>query len=116
MAKWHNLIENLAHLPTRITGIRVNLPKDERVKERFELKLTEYQLRYKIEGRETTHHKVAVVTELLTAGKIDERKLRQKLSGEPWFDEESYVRALEVIKDYAKTGGKNIRGGTGFLA
>lgn len=76
------MLKNLSELPTKIFGLRISLPKEDRVRERFGEKPSEYQLRYKTEGRETTHHKVAVVTELLAVGKIREKHpWRNRLPG-----------------------------------
>ncbi len=109
-------VDVLERLPlfNRLIPPRVTLTDDCQIRERFERKLREYELRYQFEGRETTHHKIAVVSELLSSGRVREYGLRQKLLHEPWFNEDYYQRALGVISDYAKTGGENVVGGTGF--
>ena len=87
----------------------------------FEAKCVEYRNRVTSgnlspEDREDARHKGWVLQELLTAKEIrtDElfRRLHRKHSNElcVYF----FERACLVIKDYLRTGGKNVHWGTGL--
>jgi len=83
-------------------------------------KLAEYRLRY-----DPGHHpgmqmgtvcKIAVLERLLEKKKVKTWDLSLELAEKygSHFDEDDFNNACAVIKDYCKTGGKNVHGGTGI--
>ncbi|MBI2405672.1 hypothetical protein HYV21_01310 [Candidatus Microgenomates bacterium] len=91
------------------------LQENRALRERLERKLDEYKGRLTNPRMESdARHKIAVLEKLLNTGNADAIELRSELQQYPWFNEESFDRAVAVIEDYRITGGKNIGGGTGL--
>jgi len=66
----------------------------------------------------SNRYKADILTHLLTDGELDTQKLYDELESRGLFlnadYSAAYVNAVGVIEDYIKTGGENVRGGTGF--
>ena len=66
----------------------------------------------------SNRYKAAILTHLLTDGELDTQKLYNELDQRGLFPDSNYsaayIQAVAVIEDYIKTGGENVRGGTGF--
>ena len=110
-------------------GPVIRLPRDKKRVADLQKKLAEYQRRrsdhlsrmdaYKapeIWFDTDSEHKIAVLSELIKKGRIGTWALSRRLVERfgIHFDVGAYERACTVIEDYCKTGGANVRGGTGL--
>ena len=106
-------------------GPEINLPEDQNIVKALQNKLVEYKERLVTQMKQEpykapelfadTNYKIAVLEKLLVEGKVNtyelSRQLKEKYGG---VDVASFDNACAVIEDYAKTGGKEVRGGTGL--
>ena len=98
------------------------LPEDEARKQQLRDKLEEYKDRlhpYRApELQMSTICKIAVVKRLLKDGRVVTWDLSRELATTygSGFDVNDFSNACGVIEDYCKTGGQNLRGGTGLRA
>ena len=109
---------------------KIELPKDPEIVQKLQSKLKEYKQRLeekKLKMDEWaapeqvfpmlvgTKYKIAVLEKVLKDGEIKTFKLSRELEEQDGqFDKHAFNNACTVIEDYCKTGGKNIRGGTGL--
>jgi len=82
-------------------------------------KLEDYKKRYNQYGAPETQldtiYKLAVIEPLVENGEVDENEVRNGLIARfNTLDEGLFANAWKVIRDYARTGGANTSGGTGF--
>lgn len=96
------------------------LPNDDVLVARLRLKLEEYITRidpfHAPELQLSTHLKIETLETLLNNHTVDTRKLSLELAekyGEI-FDIALFNNTCDIINDYVKTGGKNLKGGTGL--
>ncbi len=98
------------------------LPKDKVIISQLEKKLEEYEKRinqYRApELQMDPICKISILQNLLDKGFVipSELDLEMKKNYGSGFSDTTFKNAICVIKDYIKTGGKNLRGGTGFLS
>lgn len=97
----------------------IRLPENEERVAQLTRKANEYKERLKeLDHSERTklhaQHSLAILEEVLSLKFADINTLREKLRNEVWFDEGLFERAVELIRDYCATGGKNVSGGTGL--
>ena len=106
---------------------KITLPSDEIIKGKLEKKLEEYKKRVEeikfqnpctypaLIQSTTSAYKAEIVERLLKEGHVDTWQLSKELNEKHnYFDVRNFENAAAVISDYCKTGGKNVRGGTGF--
>ncbi len=114
---------------------KIELPKDFERIEKLEIKLEEYKRRLQDKKAKIkdspelewkapeqvfpmlagTIYKIAIGEKLLSEGEVKTYELSQELSKKyGTFVPRAFNKACTVIEDYCKTGGKNVRGGTGF--
>lgn len=104
---------------------RVKAPENIELVKKLQSKFKEYRGRIRDEiernpskSREIltdTHYKAFILEKLLTEGEVNSDlnlELITKFGG--FVDKDALKNAWAVIGDYAKTGGKNIEGGTGL--
>lgn len=90
---------------------KIKLPRGQAIRSKLEDKLAEYQGRVGIDAE----YKAAIVEELLEKGKVYPSELKIELLGKyEYVDGGAFDNAVGVIADYCKTGGKNVKDGTGF--
>ena len=100
----------------------IELPDDETHKQQLRDKLEEYRGRLRPyrapELQMSTICKIAVVERLLKDGRVVTWDLSRELATTygSGFDGNDFRSACGVIEDYCKTGGQNLRGGTGLRA
>jgi len=86
--------------------------------ERFDMAFQAPELRLNPVYSASNRYKAAILTHLLTDGELDTQKLYDELDQRGLFPDSNYsaayIQAVAVIEDYIKTGGENVRGGTGF--
>ncbi len=104
----------------------IKLPEDRTISEALKNKLYQYyerehSLKSKIEGTQEyaeswqdTKYKIFLVKELLENGVVNISDAEQIFESEPGFNQRVFREACMVIQDYLKTGGKNVKGGSGF--
>lgn len=96
------------------------LPEDETKKEQLRQKLEEYRTRLEPLGapemQMDTICKIAVLERLLRDSQVNTWDLSREMSktyGHS-LDHHAFNVACGVVADYVKTGGENLRGGTGL--
>ena len=86
--------------------------------ERFDMAFQAPELRLNPVYSASNRYKADILTHLLTDGELDTQKLYDELESRGLFPDSNYsaayIQAVAVIEDYIKTGGENVRGGTGF--
>ncbi len=105
----------------------IALPDDSEIKKKLQKKMHEYRKRVsKLKKKSKysnpdlvyatiTGYKLIIAQRLTRYGRVDTGDLTQELREEYGFiDENAFNNAAGVIADYCKTGGKNVRNGTGF--
>jgi len=108
-----------------IESPKIKFPEDINIVKALQGKLAEYKERlgaqmkkdlYKAPELFTdTNYKIAVLEKLLTDGEVDTHELSRELNEQyGGFSVEDFDNACAVIEDYAKTGGKEVTGGTGL--
>lgn len=106
-------------------GPKIILPKDEALVRALQDKLEEYKKRlisrqqkdfYKAPELFTdTNYKIAILENLLLDGEVDTYAISKKLMQIYGFvDAQTFENACRVIEEYAKDGGRSVRGGTGL--
>lgn len=110
----------------RMESPKIEFPEDIAVVRALQNKLTEYKERLEKQIKDNpykapevfadTKYKITILEELLTKGEVDGEKLFKKITNtsKEVFNFDAYHEAYKVIEDYAKTGGKEIAGGTGL--
>jgi len=110
-----------------IKSIKIVLPEDAKAKAKLKKKLYEYEKRV-AKLKETTiyenpdiiynsftGYKALIARRLYQRGEVQSRELAEELKEEfGRLDPDTYNNAVGVIYDYCKTGGKNVKNGTGF--
>ena len=112
--------------------LKIILPQDESRRKALENKLQEYKIRLdKIREVYPTippqilrkisiqsgglGYKIDIMENLLEEKELDTQKFSLELSAkDEFFDAENYTLATDIIDDYCRTGGQNLRGGTGL--
>jgi hypothetical protein len=110
-----------------IKSVRIFLPQNPSAKARLEKKLNEYERRVAqmkqvcpydnpdISYNSFNGYKALLARRLCLRGEVQSRELAEELKEEfGSLDTDSYNNAVRVISDYCRTGGKNVRNGTGF--
>lgn len=98
----------------------ISLPNDETRREQVQKKLKEYRGRmqpYRAPELQMENIcKIAVLERLLRDGQVNTWDFSRKLAEEygSGFNSNDFSLACAVIDDYCKTGGANLRGGTGL--
>ncbi|MBI1975038.1 MAG: hypothetical protein HYS57_01605, partial [Parcubacteria group bacterium] len=100
------------------------LPDDETRKQQLRDKLTQYKGRVhpyrapELQMNMDTICKIAVLERLLCDGQVSTWDLSREMAKTygSGFDVNAFNNACGVIEDYCKTGGQNLRGGTGLRA
>lgn len=113
--------------PEMIKSIKIFLPQNRNARARLEKKLDEYEKRVAqlkeacpYENKDITYnsfngYKALLTRRLCQRGEVQSLELAQELKEEfGSLDPDSYNNAVRVIYDYCRTGGKNVRKGTGF--
>ncbi len=108
-----------------IESPKIKFPEDITKVKSLQEKLAEYKERLGTQMKKDPHkvpelftdtnYKIAVLEKLLTDGEVNtyelSRELNEKYGG---FNVDDFNNACAVIEDYAKTGGKEVTGGTGL--
>jgi len=110
-----------------IKSIKIILPNNQKAKARLKKKLHEYEKRVDklkaachtdnpdITYNSFTGYKALIARRLCQRGEVESRELAEELKEEfGRLDPDTYNNAVGVIYDYCRTGGKNVRNGTGF--
>ena len=109
---------------------KIKLPENSEMVQRLQDKLGDYKQRLEYEESEIdpykapetvfsmlvdTRYKIAVLEKLLNDGEVNTFELSKELNDQDGrLDTQAFNNACAVIDDYCKTGGKNVRGGTGL--
>lgn len=103
---------------------KIILPDQPEVLSRLQKKISEYQNRLmQKNGSEhpealystLTGYKAVIAQRLTQRGQVDTYALSKELQEEyGYVDSLAFNNAAGVIEDYCRTGGKNVRKGTGF--
>ena len=122
----------MTELPEKIVLLESPIAE---VRARLEKKLNEYHQRremlnaqYKVLGRSTppeilasvtnallnVNYKFSILEKLLSEGEVNLVELMGEMQKDSNFDRDFYNSAFFTINDYCVTGGKNVRGGSGF--
>jgi hypothetical protein len=110
-----------------IKYLNIRLPDDPLIKIRLKKKLTEYEKRLEKLKQECKHnnpelafnsspgYKAQIVRRLITVGEVKTPEMAKEIKEEfGTLDFDMFNNAAKVIYDYCRTGGKNVRSGTGF--
>ena len=111
-----------------MSGRKIVLPNDERVREALRFKMQEYKRRLEGAQRDIFKHpdlifmqntdsayKFVIAKALLDKGEVDTWELSKAFYGASGYvDVESFNNAADVINNYVRANGRNVRGGTGF--
>lgn len=98
----------------------ISLPNDETRRKQLQKKLEEYRRRmqpYRAPELQMENIcKIAVLEKLLQNGQVNAWDFSREMAREygPGFNTNDFSLACTVIDDYCKTGGANLRGGTGL--
>jgi len=94
----------------------IKKPEDGELLAKLKRKLEEYRSRFdnpKLVAN--ARHKASVLEVLLEKGEVDTVSIKDRLSQEPWFNEDVYENAVWVINEYCSVGGRGrVSGGTGL--
>ncbi|MBM3228412.1 hypothetical protein FJZ20_00800 [Candidatus Pacearchaeota archaeon] len=111
---------------------KIILPQDEFRRKALENKLKEYKIRldkirevYSFTRPQIIRrisiqsgglgYKIDILEHLLEEKELDLQKFSLELGAkDEFFDEKNYKIATDIIDDYCRTGGQNLRGGTGL--
>ncbi len=103
---------------------KIILPEKPEVLNRLQKKVSEYQNRLMKKNSSDnpaalystlTGYKAVIAKRLIQRGQVDTYVLSKELQEEYGFiDFRAFNDAAGVIEDYCRTGGKNVRKGTGF--
>lgn len=116
-----NKIENIQERES----ITITLPEDPSILKALDAKLVEYKKRLdeQVENNPyqppefftDTIYKIYILESLIDNGEVKMYNLSKEINDKyGYLDVDDYYNAYSVIEDYAKTGGKNNSGGTGF--
>lgn len=110
-----------------IKSIKIILPDNHKAKAKLTKKLREYEKRVEklkktcpsdnpdISYNSFTGYKALIARRLCQRGEVQSRELAEELKEEfGRLDPDTYNNAVGVIYDYCRTGGKNVKKGTGF--
>lgn len=110
-----------------IKSVTIFLPQKNKIRARLEKKLNEYENRVEQLKRLCPHdnpeisynsfngYKALLVRRLFLRGEVQSREMAEELREEfGTLDTDNYNNAVRVISDYCRTGGRNVRKGSGF--
>lgn len=112
--------KEVKHVEMKESPVWIVLPTDETRKQQLRDKLVEYKKRmvpYRApEMQMNTICRTTVLEQLLCDSRVNTWELSQKMAETygSGFDVNAFNEACGVIEDYCKTGGRNLRGGTGL--
>ena len=110
-----------------IKHLTIRLPGDPEIKNKLKKKLFDYERRIQKIKQEHKHdnpvlalnsspgYKAEIVRRLITVGEVKTSEMAKEIKEEiGTLDVELYNNAAKVIYDYCRTGGKNVKSGSGF--
>ncbi len=110
-----------------VKSIKIIMPENQRLKARLEKKMLEYEDRVARLKRRRKYdcpdiaynsfngYKAMIARRLYKCGEVQSLELARELTEEfGRLDTEMFNNAVQVIYDYCRTGGKNVKHGTGF--
>jgi hypothetical protein len=106
---------------------KITLPDDEDIIKALQDKLAEYRERLEKQRAEGPYrepsrfsndmeYRIAILEKLLTDEKVDAQKLSEEIREKygDYLDTRTFENSSAVVKNYAETSGKDLKGGTGL--
>ncbi len=110
-----------------IKNLTIRLSNDPEIKNKLKKKLFDYEKRIQKLKQECTHnnpelalnsspgYKALIVRRLITVGEVKTPEMAKEIKEEfGTLNVELFNNATKVIYDYCRTGGKNVKSGSGF--
>ncbi|RJP46561.1 MAG: hypothetical protein C4548_02445 [Desulfobacteraceae bacterium] len=110
-----------------IKYLNIRLPDDPLIKTRLKKKLSEYEKRLEKLKKDCKHnnpdlacnsspgYKAQIVRRLITVGEVKTPDMAKEIKEEfGTIDFDKFNNAAKVIFDYCRTGGQNVKSGSGF--
>ena len=110
-----------------IKHLTIRLPNNPEIKNKLKKKLFDYERRIQKIKQEQKHnnpelalnsspgYKAEIVRRLITVGEVRTPEMAKEIKEEfGTLDYDLFNNAVKVIYDYCRTGGKNVKNGSGF--